>query len=150
MEKALFAAGCFWGVEAEFQAIEGVVDTRVGYSGGHTQNPTYEDVCSGETGYAETVEVTYDPAVISYRELVKAFFKMHDPTQENGQGPDSGEQYRSAIFFFTPEQEKRAHEVTEEISSDYKKDIQTEITPAGPFYEAEEYHQDYLKKKRRT
>jgi len=147
MEKALFAAGCFWGVEEAFQNIAGVVDTRVGYSGGHTEEPSYEQVCTGDTGHAEVVEVTYDSTAISYKELVKAFFKLHDPTQENGQGPDIGEQYRSAIFFLTPQQESTAHAVVEEISKNYEKDIQTEMTQAGPFYEAEEYHQEYFKKK---
>jgi peptide methionine sulfoxide reductase msrA/msrB len=149
VEKAMFAAGCFWGVEAAFSELKGVVSTRVGYSGGHTKNPTYSDVCSDKTGHAETVLVEYDPSVISYKELLKNFWDMHDPTTLNRQGPDTGSQYRSAIFYFTAEQETKAKASKEKLerSGAFKNKIVTEIIPAGPFYEAEEYHQQYFKKK---
>jgi peptide methionine sulfoxide reductase msrA/msrB len=148
-EKAMFAAGCFWGVESEFAELKGVVSTRVGYSGGHTKNPTYSDVCSDKTGHAETVFVEYNPAVISYEELLKKFWAMHDPTTLNRQGPDSGSQYRSVIFYFTPDQEQKAKASKEKLESSgvFKKKIVTEIVPAGEFYNAEEYHQQYFKKK---
>ena len=145
---ATFAAGCFWGVEARFGCIPGVLDTEVGYTGGTTQNPTYEDVCSGTTGHAEAVRVRYDPHAVSYEQLVEAFFAMHDPTTRNRQGPDVGAQYRSAIFFHTPEQEATARAVLQRTqhSGAYERAIVTEIVPAGPFWPAEDYHQDYYER----
>lgn len=148
-EIATFGAGCFWGVEAKFRQIPGVTDAAVGYSNGHTENPTYKDVCTDETGHAEVVQVTYDPAVVKYAQLLDAFFTLHDPTQVNRQGPDSGKQYRTAIFFHTPEQEALAQKAKAELnaSKKYARPIATEITPAGKFYRAEEYHQQYLAKR---
>jgi peptide-methionine (S)-S-oxide reductase len=148
-ETATFAAGCFWGIEAKFRMIPGVTDAEVGYSGGHTENPTYKDVCTDQTGHAEVVQVTFDPAVISYEKLVEAFWQMHDPTQVNRQGPDYGTQYRSAIFFHSPEQEAIAKKSKSalEASGKFRRPIATEITPVGPFYRAEEYHQRYLEKR---
>ena len=147
-EKATFAAGCFWGVESAFRQIDGVIDTQVGYTGGKTINPTYKEVCTDATGHAEAIEITFDPAKISYQTLVEYFFKMHDPTQINRQGPDSGTQYRSAIFFHTPRQQVVAEEVKASLgkSGKYKKPLATQILPAGPFYRAEEYHQRYFDK----
>jgi peptide-methionine (S)-S-oxide reductase len=149
MAKATFAAGCFWGVEAAFRQVEDVLGTAVGYSGGRTENPTYESVCSGRTGHAETVEVEYDPAKVSYEQLLDVFWENHDPTTLNRQGPDVGEQYRSAIFFQTPEQEAsaRASKEKQEKSGRYKHPIVTEIAPASTFWRAEEYHQQYLEKR---
>ena len=148
MAKALFGAGCFWGVEAAFRQVEGVLATAVGYSGGRQENPTYESVCSGKTGHAEVVEVEYDPSKVSYEQLLDVFWENHDPTTLNRQGPDVGEQYRSAIFFQTPEQEAAALASKERLekSARYKRPIVTEITPARAFYRAEEYHQRYLEK----
>ena len=148
-EMATFGAGCFWGVEAAFRRIPGVLDAVVGYSGGHMQNPTYRDVCTDETGHAEVVQVTYDPAKVSYEQLLDTFWQMHDPTQVNRQGPDSGTQYRTAIFFHTPEQEAAAKKskAALDASGKFRRPIATEITPAGPFYRAEEYHQRYLEKR---
>ena len=148
MAKALFGAGCFWGVEAAFRQVEGVLATAVGYSGGRLENPTYENVCSGRTGHAEVVEVEYDPSRVSYEKLLDVFWENHDPTTLNRQGPDVGEQYRSAIFFLAPEQEAaaRASKVRVGESGRYKRPIVTEITPASKFYRAEEYHQRYLEK----
>jgi len=148
-ETATFAAGCFWGVEAKFRMIPGVVDATVGYSNGHTQNPTYKDVCTDETGHAEVVQVTFDPAKVGYETLVDAFWHMHDPTQVNRQGPDYGSQYRSAIFTHSPEQEAIAKKskVALDASKKFPRPIATEITPAGTFYRAEEYHQRYLEKR---
>jgi len=149
MEKATFGAGCFWGVEAAFQEIEGVTSTAVGYSGGRLANPTYQDVCSGRTGHAEVVQVEYDPARVSYDRLLDVFWDNHDPTTLNRQGPDVGEQYRSAIFFHTPEQEAaaRASKARLERSGRFRRPIVTEITPASEFWRAEEYHQRYLEKR---
>jgi len=149
MAKASFAAGCFWGVEAAFRQVEGVRETAVGYSGGRTENPTYESVCSGRTGHAETVEVEYDPAKVKYEQLLDVFWENHDPTTLNRQGPDVGEQYRSAIFFQTPEQEAsaRVSKEKQEKSGRYKCPIVTEIAPASTFWRAEEYHQQYLEKR---
>ncbi len=148
-EKAMFAAGCFWGVQSEFDELKGVISTQVGYSGGHFKSPTYSDVCGGNTGHAETTLVEYDPSVISYDQLLKAFWEMHDPTTLNRQGPDTGNQYRSVIFYFTPEQEAKAKASKEALdrSGTHKNKVVTEIVPAGPFYPAEEYHQHYFKKK---
>ncbi|ABF41014.1 peptide methionine sulfoxide reductase [Candidatus Koribacter versatilis Ellin345] len=152
MEKATFAAGCFWGVEETFRTTPGVVATAVGYTGGHTENPTYHDVCTDTTGHAEAVEVTYDPAKVSYDDLLKIFWENHNPTQMNRQGPDVGAQYRSAIFFYSPEQEAKARASKEalEKSGRFSKPIVTQVVPAEPFYRAEEYHQQYLLKRGRT
>lgn len=148
LEKATFAAGCFWGVEAEFRKPKGVLSTRVGYTGGHFKHPTYEDVCSGKTGHAEAVEVTYDSSQISYEQLLDEFWSIHDPTAFNRQGPDIGAQYRSAIFYHTPQQQKSALVSKQRLekSRKFKKPIVTEITPASEFYPAEEYHQRYYEK----
>ena len=148
-QTAMFAAGCFWGVEAAFREVDGVIATAVGYSGGRSDNPTYSDVCSGRTGHAETVEVTFNPALISYEQLLDVFWNSHDPTTLNRQGPDVGEQYRSAIFFLTPEQEAaaRASKQALQESGKFKKPIVTEITPASKFYLAEDYHQQYFEKR---
>jgi peptide-methionine (S)-S-oxide reductase len=149
MAKAAFAAGCFWGVEAAFRQVEGVLSTAVGYEGGRTENPTYEQVCTNTTGHAETVQVEYDPSHVSYEQLLDVFWNNHDPTQLNRQGPDVGTQYRSAVFFHTPEQQAAAIASREQrsASGQYKRPIVTEITPASKFYRAEEYHQQYLEKR---
>ncbi len=149
MEKAGFAAGCFWGVETAFRKIKGVRSAIVGYTGGSPENPTYEVVCTGRTGHAEAVEVDYDPEVVSYEDLLEAFWSMHDPTTMNRQGPDVGTQYRSAILFHTPEQEAaaRASKAKLESSGRFWNPIVTEIGPASTFYRAEEYHQQYLEKR---
>lgn len=150
-KKAAFGAGCFWGVEETFRNLKGVVSTAVGYMGGHTDNPTYNDVCSGQTGHAETVEVTYDPSVVSYDELLNVFWNVHDPTTLNCQGPDIGEQYRSIIFYYDEVQEKAARASKEKLgkSGVYGRDVVTEIVPASDFkfYMAEDYHQQYLNKR---
>lgn len=148
-EIATFGAGCFWGVEAAFRRVPGVLDAVSGYSGGQTQNPTYRDVCSDTTGHAEVVQVTFDPDKVSYQQLLDVFWKMHDPTQVNRQGPDFGTQYRTAIFFHSPEQEAIAKKSkqTLDASGRFRRPISTEITPAGPFWPAEEYHQRYLEKR---
>jgi peptide-methionine (S)-S-oxide reductase len=145
-EKATFAAGCFWGVEAAFRSVEGVVDAQVGYTGGETENPTYREVCSGRTGHAEAVEVVFDPEKISYETLVGLFFKMHNPTQGNRQGLDVGTQYRSAVFCHTSEQKAAAEAVRDAVQKTLRRKITTEIEPAGRFYRAEEYHQCYVEK----
>lgn len=149
MEKAMFGAGCFWGVEEAFRTMEGVKDTKVGYSGGATENPTYEQVCSDRTGHAEVIYIEFDPAVVSYEQLLDKFFTIHDPTQLNRQGPDVGKQYRTAIFFYSPEQEKSAKEKIDQLgkSGKFRAPIATEVTPAAKFYPAEEYHQRYLQKR---
>jgi peptide-methionine (S)-S-oxide reductase len=149
MAKATFAAGCFWGVEATFRQIPGVTSTRVGYIGGRTENPTYKEVCTDGTGHAEAVEVEFDPAVARYDELLKTFWENHDPTQLNRQGPDWGSQYRSAIYFHTPEQEAAAHASKDSLEKAhrYSKPIVTQIVPAVTFYPAEDYHQQYLEKR---
>ena len=149
MAKAIFAAGCFWGVEATFRQLPGVVSTRVGYTGGQRPNPTYKDVCTDRTGHAEAVEVDYDPSKLSYEKLLDVFWENHDPTQLNRQGPDWGTQYRSAIFFTSPAQESAAKASKERLekSGRYNKPIVTEIVPASTFYEAEDYHQQYLEKR---
>ena len=148
MQKATFGAGCFWGVEAAFRKVEGVVDVTVGYSGGTLEDPTYGDVCTGTTGHAEVVEVEYDPSKASYEELLEVFWENHDPTTLNRQGPDVGTQYRSVIFFHTPEQEAAARASKERAQEGFKKPIVTEITPVSEFYRAEEYHQRYFEKHR--
>jgi peptide-methionine (S)-S-oxide reductase len=148
-EKATFAAGCFWGVEATFREIDGVLGTAVGYTGGIMPNPTYKDVCTDETGHAEVVQVEFDPARVSYERLLEVFWANHDPTTPNRQGPDVGTQYRSAIFFHSPEQEAeaRASKAVLETSGRLKQPIVTHIVPATTFYKAEEYHQQYLEKR---
>jgi peptide-methionine (S)-S-oxide reductase len=148
MEQATFAEGCFWGVEANFQSTPGVISAVSGYTGGKTQNPSYEDVCSGRTGHAEAVEVEFDPTKVSYDDLLKIFWTSHDPTTPNRQGPDVGTQYRSAIFFHDAAQEAAARASKEalEKSGKLKRPIVTEIVAAGPFYRAEEYHQKYFAK----
>ncbi len=148
-EKATFAAGCFWGVEAAFRQIKGVQSTQVGYTGGHRPNASYEEVCTGTTGHAEAVEVTYDPSRVSYDDLLNVFWKNHDPTTPNRQGPDIGEQYRSAILFHSPAQESaaKASKARLEAEHRYRRPIVTQVIPAGPFYRAEEYHQQYLEKR---
>ena len=150
LEKATFAAGCFWGVEEAFRRVPGVVKTRVGYTGGRVPNPTYQEVCTGETGHAEAVEVTFDPEVVSYERLLEVFWSIHDPTSLNRQGWDVGTQYRSAIFYHTQEQAEMARNSSArlEASEKYRDPIVTEILPAGPFYPAEEYHQGYYEKMR--
>jgi peptide-methionine (S)-S-oxide reductase len=149
VEKATFAAGCFWGVEATFRAIPGVISTMVGYSGGRTTNPTYEEVCTGDTGHAEAVQVTYDPAQLSYAELLDVFWSSHDPTTPDRQGPDVGSQYRSMIFCHSPEQESAAHATKKSLekSGKYRRPVVTQIVPAAVFYKAEDYHQRYLEKR---
>ena len=150
IEKATFAAGCFWGVEAAFQKIKGVQKTTVGYMGGDSENPTYEDVCTDKTGHAEVVQIEYETDKISYEDLLNAFWSIHDPTQKNRQGPDRGTQYRSAIFYHNQEQKKAAEQSKAMLkkSGKYKNTIATEINPARKFFRAEEYHQNYLKKNR--
>ena len=149
MEKAIFAAGCFWGVEKKFSEVKGVKKTAAGYTGGHTKNPAYEEVCTDTSGHAEAVEVEFDPKIVSYEELLDLFWNMHDPTTPNRQGPDFGSQYRSAIFYTSESQRKKALASKERLekSKEYKYPIVTEITKASKFYRAEEYHQQYLKKK---
>jgi peptide-methionine (S)-S-oxide reductase len=148
-EIATFGAGCFWGVEAAFRRVPGVLDAVSGYAGGHTENPSYRDVCTDRTGHAEVVQVTFDPAKVSYEQLLEVFWKIHDPTQVNRQGPDFGTQYRTAIFYHSPEQEATARRSKQalEASARFRQSIATEITPAGPFWRAEEYHQRYLEKR---
>ena len=148
METATFAAGCFWGVGETFRNLKGVQSTSVGYTGGSKKDPTYEEVCSGKTGHAEALQIQYDPKQISYEQLLKVFWENHNPTTKNRQGPDHGEQYRSAIFFHTPEQEAAARKSLAELerSKKWKSPVVTEITPASTFWAAEEYHQKYLKK----
>lgn len=152
MAKAIFGAGCFWGVEAAFRRIEGVTDATVGYAGGHTENPSYREVCAHGTGHAEVVEVEYDPEKVSYEELLDAFWNMHDPTQVNRQGPDVGDQYRSVIFFHTSEQEQTARESKRilEESGTLRRPVATLIEPVPTFWRAEEYHQRYLEKNSRA
>jgi peptide-methionine (S)-S-oxide reductase len=145
-EKAMFAAGCFWGVEAAFRQVDGVLEVTSGYSGGHTQRPTYREVCSDRTGHAEVVQIEFDPAKVSYERLLDIFWQIHDPTQVNRQGPDVGTQYRSAIFYFTPEQETAAKSSREQAQDGLSRPIATEITQASTFWPAEEYHQRYFEK----
>jgi methionine-S-sulfoxide reductase len=146
MEKAIFAAGCFWGVQYYFDQVPGVVKSTAGYTGGHTENPTYEEVCTHTTGHAEAVLLQFDPEQVSYEVLCRQFFRMHDPTQLNRQGPDIGDSYRSAIFYFDDKQRKIADQVKLESASNFDKAIVTQIAPAGPFYEAEDYHQKYAER----
>ena len=148
MELATFGAGCFWGVESAFRQIPGVIDAKVGYAGGTVDNPTYKQVCTDRTGHAEVTQVTFDPAVVSYDKLLDAFWNMHDPTTLNRQGPDVGTQYRSAIFFHSPEQEAAAKASVAKLmaSGRFKRPIVTQIAPAPTFHPAEEYHQRYFEK----
>ncbi|MDD1709922.1 MAG: peptide-methionine (S)-S-oxide reductase MsrA [Methanoregulaceae archaeon] len=151
-EKATFAAGCFWGVEAAYREVKGVISTRVGYTGGRTDHPTYEEVCSGKTGHAEAVEVTFDPSTVSYQELLDLFWSIHDPTQLNRQGPDYGTNYRSAIFYHSREQNILAEESKKGLTESGRygrRPVVTEIVPAGPFFPAEEYHQQFYEKQGR-
>lgn len=149
LEKATFGAGCFWGVEAAFRQIPGVASTQVGYTGGRTPAPTYEQVCSGRTGHAEAVEVTFDPTLVTYEQLLRVLWENHDPTTPNRQGPDVGEQYRSVIFTHTPAQAEaaKASLAALEAAKRFRRPIVTQVVPAGPFYSAEEYHQQYLEKR---
>jgi peptide-methionine (S)-S-oxide reductase len=151
-EEATFAAGCFWGVEAAFRAVKGAVATEVGYTGGRLQNPTYKQVCTDRTGHAEAVRVTYDPNAVSYQDLLDVFWKIHDPTTMNRQGSDVGTQYRSAIFYHTPQQQALARASMQRLqeANKFKKTIVTQIVPAPEFYRAEEYHQRYLEKQGKT
>jgi len=146
MQKATFAAGCFWGVEAAFQKLKGVKDTKVGYTGGHTKNPTYKEVCTDKTGHAEAVRIDYDQKKITYQELLDVFWNIHNPTLLNRQGPDVGSQYRSAIFYYDKQQKKLAEESRDKEQRKYDKKIVTEINPIDEFYLAEEYHQRYFEK----
>jgi peptide-methionine (S)-S-oxide reductase len=152
MEKATFGAGCFWGVEELFRNTPGVTSATSGYTGGRTQNPTYHDVCSDETGHAEVVEVEFDPAQISYEQLLDIFWRNHDPTTRNRQGPDFGSQYRSVVFYHSPEQQAAAEKKKAELdaSGRFRRPIITQIEPAPAFYRAEEYHQRYLQKHGRS
>ncbi|HUD81160.1 MAG TPA: peptide-methionine (S)-S-oxide reductase MsrA [Patescibacteria group bacterium] len=145
-EKAIFATGCFWGVQYYFDQVPGVVQTIAGYSGGRTVNPSYEEVCSCTTGHAEAVEVEFDPNIVSYETLVKHFFRLHDPTQLNRQGPDIGDNYRSAIFYTTADQRAVAEHVKTQIQNGYEKPIVTEISPLAVFYRAEKYHQKFTQR----
>jgi peptide-methionine (S)-S-oxide reductase len=146
-EKATFGAGCFWGVEVEFRNVPGVVDAAVGYEGGTVPNPTYEQVCRKGTGHAEVVEVEFDPAEVSYEELLDTFFELHDPTQLNRQGPDVGDQYRSVVFTHSAEQEQAARAARERAQERFDRPVVTAIEPASDFWRAEEYHQQYLVKR---
>lgn len=145
-EVATFGGGCFWGIEDMFQKQEGVVDAVSGYMGGHVENPTYEQVCAGDSGHAEVVQVTFDSGKVSYRELLDLFWKIHDPTQYHRQGPDVGEQYRSVIFVHSPEQRADAELVKQEVQTSFESPVVTEIIDAGTFWKAEEYHQDYVQR----
>ncbi len=149
MEKATFGAGCFWGVEETFRQVKGVTSTAVGYMGGTLKNPTYQDVCTDKTGHAEVVQIEFDPSVVSYNDLLRIFWETHNPTTPNRQGPDEGTQYRSLIFFHTPEQEAAARASMEELerAQVFMRPIVTEIVPAQDFWRAEEYHQKYLEKR---
>ena len=146
-EKATFGAGCFWQVEEEFRALPGVIDTAVGYEGGHVDNPTYEQVCTGKTGHTEVAQIEFDPEKISFEELLYQYFDIHDPTQLNRQGPDVGFQYRSVVFAESDEQVKIAKDVIARVQERFRDPVVTEIEPAAPFWRAEEYHQCYLQKR---
>lgn len=149
-EKATFGAGCFWGVEVDFRNVPGVKDAAVGYMGGSVENPTYEQVCTDTTGHAEVVQVEFDPAEVSYDDLLDTFWSAHDPTQLNRQGLDVGRQYRSAVFFHSPEQQERALESKARVQARSDSPVVTEIEPAAPFWRAEDYHQQYLVKRGRA
>ena len=145
-QQAIFAAGCFWGVQYYFDQVPGVVKTTAGYTGGHTENPTYDEVCTHTTGHAEAVLIEFDPEKVGYETLLRQFFRMHDPTQLNRQGPDIGDSYRSAIFFFDQEQRKEAIQIRNEVQEELGKPVVTQIAHAGPFYEAEPYHQKFTER----
>ena len=147
LEKATFGAGCFWQVEAAFQEVDGVIETAVGYEGGHVDNPTYEQVCTGTTGHVEVCQVSFDPSRVSYEDLVEKYFEIHDPTQRNRQGPDIGFQYRSVVFAHSDEQAEIARRVIDRSQPRFRRPIVTEVEPAQPFWRAEEYHQCYLQKR---
>lgn len=149
MEKATFGAGCFWGVQTTFDQIPGVIETSVGYEGGELENPTYQQVCTDRTGHAEVLEISFDPARVGYRELLEVFFSAHNPTQLNRQGPDRGTQYRSVIFFHSPEQQQAATEAITALTAarKFSQPIVTQVVPAATFWPAEEYHQKYLEKR---
>ena len=149
MAKAAFGAGCFWGVESAFRQVKGVTDAAVGYMGGSLANPTYEDVCTDRTGHAEVVQLDYDPARVTYEELLRVFFDLHDPTTPNRQGPDYGKQYRSVIFFYDADQERAARNMKDDLdrSGRFPREIVTQIVPAPEFWRAEEYHQRYFEKR---
>ncbi len=149
-KKAIFAAGCFWGVESNFRKIKGVINTRVGYTGGKFENPSYKSVCSHKTGHAEAIEISFDPSVVSYDELLNVFWSIHDPTTLNRQGPDVGSQYRSAIFYFNEDQREKAERSKAKLdaSKRFKNPIVTQIVPASKFWQAEDYHQQYNEKRR--
>jgi peptide-methionine (S)-S-oxide reductase len=151
-ETATFGAGCFWGVEAKFADIPGVIETAVGYAGGSLDHPTYKEVCTDRTGHAEVVQVVFDPARVSFEALLEEFFRLHDPTQLNRQGPDWGSQYRSVVFYYSQEQMETAQRKIEELKVEgvFPKPIVTQLTPAGSFWRAEEYHQKYLEKRGMT
>lgn len=148
-QAAMFGAGCFWGVQAKFDKIPGVIATEVGYAGGEVKNPSYKQVCTDETGHAEVVHVTFDPTKVTYQQLVDTFFTLHDPTQLNRQGPDYGSQYRTVIFFYSPDQQRTAQETIQRVTDakKFSRPIVTQIVPAPEFWKAEEYHQKYLKKR---
>lgn len=146
MVTATFAAGCFWGVEARFAAQTGVTETAVGYMGGHTDEPSYKEVCTDSSGHAEVVQIQFDPAIIDYRQLLQLFWGIHNPTTLNRQGPDQGSQYRSAVFFHNPEQQQQAEAMLQQLQPNFDQPIVTQIVPAATFYRAEEYHQKYLAK----
>ncbi|GAC1392639.1 MAG: hypothetical protein NVSMB46_09080 [Candidatus Saccharimonadales bacterium] len=146
MDKAIFAAGCFWGVQYYFDQVPGVIHTKVGYTGGHTKNPTYEEVCSHTTGHAEAVYIEFDPEIVHYDTLVKHFFRVHDPTQLNRQGPDIGDSYRSAIYYIDDAQKESATAIKQSQQANFQKPIVTEITPSSEFYEAEDYHQNFAQR----
>jgi peptide-methionine (S)-S-oxide reductase len=150
VERATFGMGCFWGPEETFRKVDGVTATSVGFMGGSLENPTYEEVCTARTGHAEVVEVEFDPSRIAYQELLEIFWACHDPTTRNRQGPDIGSQYRSVLFFHSPEQEAAARASKEKLESGgrYRREIVTEIVPASRYYPADEYHQRYLEKRR--
>jgi peptide-methionine (S)-S-oxide reductase len=150
MQKATFGAGCFWGVEASFQKVKGITKTTVGYMGGNTKNPTYEQVCTNRTGHAEVIQIEYDEKQVTYEELLELFWDIHDPTQLNRQGPDVGKQYRSVIFYHNELQKKQAEISKKEKQKKFDKEISTDIIPSVEFYPAEEYHQKYLEKQGRS
>lgn len=146
LDKATLAGGCFWGVQHYFDQVPGVIKSRLGYTGGHKENPTYEEVCAHATGHAEAVEIEFDSELVAYDTLLRHFFRMHDPTQLNRQGPDVGDNYRSAIFYHSEEQKNVAERLKNELQANFKDPIATQVVPAGPFYEAEKYHQKYTER----
>lgn len=145
-EQALFGAGCFWGVQYYFDQVPGIIETTVGYSGGHTANPTYEEVCTHTTGHAEVIKIVFDPQQVSYQTLVRHFFRLHDPTQLNRQGPDIGDSYRSAAYYYSDQQKTVIERIRQEVQATLDKPIVTEVAAAGPFYAAEDYHQKFAER----